>query len=194
MAENQTPKPDERIARELQRVRRGGAEKYHRKNAEQGKLFARERLRLLLDEGSFVEDGALANGLDPELPADGVVTGLGAVDGRAVAVIANDSTVKAGSWGARTVEKILRIQETAARERLPLFYLVDSAGARITDQVEMFPGRRGAGRIFHNEVHLSGLVPRSACSSARPPPAGRTSRRSATSSSWSRGTRRCTSA
>jgi acetyl-CoA carboxylase carboxyltransferase component len=151
--------PDERIAAELERVRRGGAEKYHRKNAEQGKLFARERLRRLLDDGSFVEDAALANGLDPELPADGVVTGLGTIGGRAVAVMANDSTVKAGSWGARTVEKILRIQEVAARERLPLFYLVDSAGARITDQIEMFPGRRGAGRIFHNEVHLSGVVP-----------------------------------
>jgi acetyl-CoA carboxylase carboxyltransferase component len=106
-----------------------------------------------------VEDGALANALDPELPADGVVTGLGRVDGRPVAVMANDSTVKAGSWGARTVEKILRVQEVAAAQRLPLFYLVDSAGARITDQVEMFPGRRGAGRIFHNEVHLSGVVP-----------------------------------
>ena len=154
-----TRTPEQRITAELERVRKGGAEKYHRKNAEQRKLFARERLRLLLDEGSFVEDGALANGLDPELPADGVVTGVGAVEGRAVAVMANDSTVKAGSWGKRTVEKILRIQETAAAQRLPLFYLVDSAGARITDQVEMFPGRRGAGRIFHNEVHLSGVVP-----------------------------------
>src|SRR5690349_6416809 len=159
MADEGSQGPDARIARELVRVRKGGAEKYHRKNAEQGKLFARDRLRLLLDEGSFVEDGALANGLDPELPADGVVTGLGAVDGRAVAVMANDSTVKAGSWGARTVEKILRVQETARAQRLPLFYLVDSAGARITDQVEMFPGRRGAGRIFWNEVHLSGVVP-----------------------------------
>src|SRR5512142_1718768 len=154
-----TLSPDQRIARELARVRRGGAEKYHRKNTEQRKLFARERLRLLLDEGSFVEDGALANAADPELPADGVVTGVGTIEGRAVALMANDSTVKAGSWGARTVEKILRIQEVAAAQRLPLFYLVDSAGARITDQVEMFPGRRGAGRIFHNEVHLSGRVP-----------------------------------
>ncbi len=151
--------PDERLEAELARVRRGGAEKYHRKNAEQGKLFARERLALLLDEGSFVEDGALANALDPELPADGVVTGLGAIEGRPVCVMANDSTVKAGSWGKRTVEKILRVQEVAAAQRLPLFYLVDSAGARITDQLEMFPGRRGAGRIFHNEVHLSGVVP-----------------------------------
>jgi acetyl-CoA carboxylase carboxyltransferase component len=159
MAENGTRSPDQRIAAELERVRKGGAEKYHRKNAEQGKLFARDRLALLLDEGSFVEDGALANGLDPELPADGVITGFGTLDGRAVAVMANDSTVKAGSWGKRTVEKILRIQETAAAQRLPLFYLVDSAGARITDQIEMFPGRRGAGRIFFNEVRLSGVVP-----------------------------------
>jgi len=151
--------PDARIEAELARVEAGGAGKYHAKNAEQGKRFARERLALLLDPGSFVEDGALANALDPELPADGVVTGLGTIGGRAVCVMANDSTVKAGSWGARTVEKILRIQEVAADRRLPIFYLVDSAGARITDQVEMFPGRRGAGRIFHNEVHLSGLVP-----------------------------------
>jgi len=150
---------DEQIEAELARVRKGGAERYHQKNREQGKLFVRERLDLLLDPGSFVEDGALANALDPELPADGVVTGLGTIDGRPVAVMANDSTVKAGSWGARTVEKILRVQEVAAAQRLPLFYLVDSAGARITDQVEMFPGRRGAGRIFHNEVALSGRVP-----------------------------------
>ncbi len=150
---------DEGVKAELARVLRGGAEKNHQKNAQQGKLFARDRLSLLLDPGSFVEDGALANALDPELPADGVIAGLGRVDGRAVAVMANDSTVKAGSWGARTVEKIVRLQEVALAQRLPLFYLVDSAGARITDQVEMFPGRRGAGRIFHNQVHLSGLVP-----------------------------------
>jgi acetyl-CoA carboxylase carboxyltransferase component len=73
--------------------------------------------------------------------------------------MANDSTVKAGSWGARTVEKIVRIQETAGRLRIPLFYLVDSAGARITDQIDMFPGRRHAGRIFNNQVKLSGAVP-----------------------------------
>src|SRR5512147_570684 len=159
MSDDRTPSADQRITAELARVRRGGADKYHQKNAEQGKLFARERLRLLLDEGSLLEDGALANAQDPELPADGVVTGMGTIDGRPVCVMANDSTVKAGSWGKRTVEKIVRIQEVAARERMPLFYLVDSAGARITDQVEMFPGRRGAGRIFHNEVHLSGIVP-----------------------------------
>jgi acetyl-CoA carboxylase carboxyltransferase component len=137
----------------------GGAAKYHEKNAAEGKLFVRERLVRLLDENSFVEDGLLANSLDPDLPADGVVIGVGKIDGRVVCVMANDSTVKAGSWGARTVEKILRIQETARDLRCPLFYLVDSAGARITDQVEMFPGRRGAGRIFYNQVALSGQVP-----------------------------------
>jgi acetyl-CoA carboxylase carboxyltransferase component len=143
----------------IERVEKGGGEKYHAKNREVGKRFARDRIGLLLDAGSFVEEGKLANNVDPELPADGVVTGLGRIDGRPVALMANDSTVKAGSWGARTVEKILRIQETAARLKVPLLYLVDSAGARITDQVDMFPGRRGAGRIFYNEVHLSGLVP-----------------------------------
>lgn len=141
------------------RVEQGGAPKYHQKNTEQKKLFARKRIELLLDEGSFVEDAALANNLNPEFPADGVVTGTGTIDGRVVAVMANDSTIKAGSWGARTVEKILRIQETAAQLQCPLFYLVDSAGARITDQVEMFPGRRGAGRIFYNQVQMSGRIP-----------------------------------
>jgi acetyl-CoA carboxylase carboxyltransferase component len=148
-----------RFAEIRARVEQGGAPRYHQKNAEQKKLFARRRIELLLDPGSFVEDAALANNLNPELPADGVVTGTGTIDGRIVAVMANDSTIKAGSWGARTVEKILRIQETAERLKCPLFYLVDSAGARITDQVQMFPGRRGAGRIFYNQVKLSGRIP-----------------------------------
>jgi len=136
-----------------------GGTRYLAKLREQHKLTARERLDLLLDKDSFVEDGLFANVLADELPADGVVTGLGTVDGRQVAVMANDPTVKAGSWGARTVEKIVRIQETAMRTRVPLFYLIDSAGARITDQIDMFPGRRHAGRIFFNEVALSGVVP-----------------------------------
>ena len=148
---------DVRALRE--RAQAGGAPKYHQKNAEQGKLLARERIARLTDAGSFVEDATLANTLADELPADGVITGVGKVAGRSVAIMANDSTVKAGSWGARTVEKILRVQETAQRLSCPLLYLVDSAGARITDQVEMFPGRRGAGRIFKNQVALSGRVP-----------------------------------
>jgi acetyl-CoA carboxylase carboxyltransferase component len=144
-----------------ERIRQGGAEKYHSANAGAGKKFCRERIALLCDEGGrdFVEDGLYANALAGDLPADGVVTGIGRVHGRPVAIMANDSTVKAGSWGARTVEKIVRIQEVAGRLRIPLFYLVDSAGARITDQIDMFPGRRHAGRIFRNQVRLSGAIP-----------------------------------
>ena len=145
--------------RELRDKALKGGTRYLPKLREQNKLTARERLDLLLDEGSFVEDGLFANVIANELPADGVVTGLGTIEARQIAVMANDPTVKAGSWGARTVEKIIRIQETSARLRVPLFYLVDSAGARITDQIEMFPGRRHAGRIFFNEVQLSGAVP-----------------------------------
>ena len=84
---------------------------------------------------------------------------MATVAGRPVALMANDPTVKAGSWGPKTVEKIIRIQEQALEHQVPMIYLVDSAGARITDQVQMFPGRRGAGRIFHTEVKLSGVVP-----------------------------------
>ncbi len=141
------------------KILQGGKKKYHEKNKEQGKLFARDRLKLLLDDGLLVEDGLFANCEAGDLPADGVITGIGKIHGRTVCVMANDSTVKAGSWGKRTVEKILRIQETAEKLNCPIFYLVDSAGARITDQVEMFPGRRGAGRIFYNQVKLSGRVP-----------------------------------
>ncbi|HEV7364059.1 MAG TPA: acyl-CoA carboxylase subunit beta, partial [Solirubrobacteraceae bacterium] len=85
--------------------------------------------------------------------------GTGTIAGRPVALMANDPTVKAGSWGPKVVEKILRIQERALTQRIPMVYLVDSAGARITEQTRMFPGRRHAGRIFHNEIVLSGVVP-----------------------------------
>ena len=152
-------KRGDEVTDRLDKIRSGGDAKYHAKAAEQGKLFCRERLALLFDSDSFTEDAAFANSLAGELPADGIVTGTGRVDGRTVCAMANDSTVKAGSWGARTVEKILRIQERAERLRVPLLYLVDSAGARITDQIQMFPGRRGAGRIFHNQVRLSGMIP-----------------------------------
>ncbi|HEY6739206.1 MAG TPA: acyl-CoA carboxylase subunit beta [Actinopolymorphaceae bacterium] len=133
------------------------------KLASQGKLYVRDRIAALVDPGTFVEDGQLANALADELPADGVVTGRALVDGRAVLVVANDPTVKAGSWGARTVEKIVRVTETALEDELPIFWLVDSAGARITDQAQLFPGRRGAGRIFHNQVLLSGKAPQICC-------------------------------
>lgn len=150
---------EQELLQDLEKVR-GGNAKYRPKLKEQKKYFCRERLAKLFDPGTeFLEDGILANHQDSELPADGVVTGIGVIHGRKVAVMANDTTVKAGSWGALTVEKIVRIQETAMRLRIPLFYLVDSAGARITDQIDMFPGRRHAGKIFNNQVKLSGAVP-----------------------------------
>jgi acetyl-CoA carboxylase carboxyltransferase component len=159
-----TPNEDqERLAKAAERALAGNLEKVGDKLERQGKLFVRDRLALLLDEGSFLEDALLANASATDLPADGVVTGTGTVDGRPVAVVANDPTVKAGSWGARTVEKIVRLTELALRHELPVFWLIDSAGARITDQVELFPGRRGAGRIFHNQIKLSGRVPQICC-------------------------------
>src|SRR4051794_30862858 len=162
---------EEALEQHRKRAMAGGAAKYHDANAARGKLFARERVAALVDADSFVEDGAYANVLAEGLPADGVVTGRATVDGRPVCLMANDSTVKAGSWGARTVEKIIRIIERAYAEGVPMVYLVDSAGARITDQVELFPGRRGAGHIFHTQVRASGSIPQ-ACALFGPSAAG----------------------
>jgi methylmalonyl-CoA decarboxylase subunit alpha len=147
------------LQEKVTQIEAGGHPKYHEKLAEQNKLFVRERLNLLFDGGVYEEDGKFANFQAGDLPADGVVTAIGKIGGQTVCVMANDSTVKAGSWGARTVEKIIRIQETAEKLNVPLLYLVDSAGARITDQLDMFPNRRGAGKIFYNQVKLSGMIP-----------------------------------
>src|ERR671911_1205266 len=154
--------PTERSATDLESALEaalsGGPERHHEKVAQQGKLPVRERVARLVDPESFSEEALLANWDQEGLGADGVVTGLALVGGRRVALMANDPTVEAGAWGPKTVEKILRVQERALKLELPLFYLLDSAGGRITDQVQMFPGRRGAGRIFYNEVVLSGRV------------------------------------
>ena len=127
------------------------------------KLPVSQRLELLLDPGSWVEDGLLANAQADGLPADGVRTGVGRVDGRPVAVIAHDFAVKAGSWGRLTCEKQIRILERADRDLLPVVYLVDSAGGRLTDQLGFFSDRRGASRIFQLQVALSGRVPQICC-------------------------------
>ena len=143
----------------LEAALEGGPERHRKKVVEQEKLPVRERVERLVDTDSFAEEALLANWEQEGLGADGVVTGMATIGGRRVALMANDPAVKAGSWGPKTVEKILRIQERALRHQVPIVYMVDSAGARITDQVQMFPGRRGAGRIFHNQVRLSGQVP-----------------------------------
>jgi methylmalonyl-CoA decarboxylase subunit alpha len=143
----------------LEQARAGGPARHHEKSEQQGKLPVRERVARLVDPDSFTEDALLANWEQEGFGADGVVTGMATIAGRPVCLMANDPTVKAGSWGPKTVEKIIRIQEQALEHRTPMIYLVDSAGARITEQVQMFPGRRHAGRIFYTEVKLSGVVP-----------------------------------
>src|SRR4026208_542741 len=121
---------EQRYRQERSRIEQGHV-KYRDKLKEEGKLFVRDRLKLLLDPGTeFQEDFLFARNQEPDTPADGVVTGVGAVGGRTVAVMANDYTVKAGSWGEKTVQKIVRIQERAERLQLPLLYLAPTARGR----------------------------------------------------------------
>src|SRR4051794_41511327 len=109
----------------LERARAGGPERHHEKSAQQGKLPVRERIERLVDAGSFTEEALLANWEQEGLGADGVVTGMASVGGRPVAVMANDPTVKAGSWGAKTREKIIPVQEQGARPPRPMVYPAD---------------------------------------------------------------------
>jgi hypothetical protein len=179
-----------------ERTARALAGNLHRdadKLARQHKLFVRDRLDLLCDKGTFVEDGLLANALADDLPADGVITGVGRVEGRAVCVMANDPTVKAGSWGARTVEKIVRLTEHALRHELPIFWLIDSAGARITDQVELFPGGAAPGGSSPTKCDCRARSRRSVACSGRRRQGARTSRAFAMWCSWWKAMRRCTS-
>ena len=162
---------EERYHHERARIEQGHV-KYRDKLKAEGKLFVRDRLKLLLDPGTELqEEWLFARNQEADTPADGVVTGVGTVGGRTVCIMANDYTVKAGSWGEKTVLKIVRIQEKAARLRVPMLYLVDAAGGRISEQVKIFPGRFHAGRIFYNEVQLSGVVPQ-VCILFGPSPAG----------------------
>ena len=129
----------------------GGAERIARQR-EQGKLTARERVALLLDAGApWLEVGLLVayDQYDGQAPGAGVVTGVGLVHGRPVVVVANDATVKAGSWWPETIKKILRAQEIAMRQHIPIVYLVDSAGVNLPYQGGVFPGQYGASRIFY---------------------------------------------
>ena len=139
--------------RELEdRVRQGGGPERAAKQHKQGKLTARERVAKLLDEGTrFLEIGLLVayDQYEGEAPSAGVVTGVGIVHGRDVVVVANDATVKAGSWWPETIKKILRAQEVAMRCRVPIIYLVDSAGVNLPYQGGVFPGQYGAARIFY---------------------------------------------
>ncbi|HYT71056.1 MAG TPA: carboxyl transferase domain-containing protein [Gemmatimonadales bacterium] len=134
------------------RLEQGGGQEKIRRQHEQGKLTARERVAGLLDKGAeWFEVGLLVayDQYDGQAPAAGVVTGLGRIAGRPVVVVANDATVKAGSWWPETIKKILRAQEIAMRQRIPIVYLVDSAGVNLPYQGGVFPGQYGAARIFY---------------------------------------------
>jgi acetyl-CoA carboxylase carboxyltransferase component len=144
------------LARELQdlraRLRAGGGERRIQRQHDQGKLTARERIQLLLDAPEdWVELGLLVayDQYEGEAPGAGVVTGVGRVEGREVVLVANDATVKAGSWWPETIKKMLRAQEVAMRCRIPIIYLVDSAGVNLPYQGGVFPGQYGAARIFY---------------------------------------------
>lgn len=145
-----------RLAHELEelerRLREGGGARRIQKQHDDGKLTARERIGLLLDPRSrFLEVGLLLahDRYDGQAPAAGVVTGIGSVCGREVVVVANDATVKAGSWWPETITKMLRAQELAMRGRIPIVYLVDSAGVNLPYQGGVFPGQYGASRLFY---------------------------------------------
>ena len=130
----------------------------------------RDRLTYLLDPGSFIEDGLLVRSLD-DLPADAVVTGFGKIGGRPVAVIANDMTVKAGTWGRKTYQKMTSTQRKADELGIPLIYLVDSAGARLDEQQYCYAGHDAMGNIFYNQIQFSGRIPQ-ICVLFGPSPAG----------------------
>jgi 3-methylcrotonyl-CoA carboxylase beta subunit len=141
-------------------VARGGGERALERHRGRGKLTARERIDRLIDPGAaFLELNALAAwGLhDGEAPSAGIVTGIGVVEGRHCVIVANDATVKGGSYFPQTVKKHLRAQEVALQNRLPCLYLVDSGGAFLPLQAEVFPDREHFGRIFYNQARLSAL-------------------------------------
>ena len=135
-----------------ERLRQGGGPAKIEKQHQSGKLTARERVSKLIDHGAmFLEIGLLVahDKYDGQAPAAGVITGIGLVEGRPTVIVANDATVKAGAWWPETIPKILRAQEIAMRNRLPIVYLVDSAGINLPYQGSIFPGQYGAARIFY---------------------------------------------
>ena len=150
----------EDLQTQMAQVALGGGEKARSKHTERGKLLPRERIRALLDPGSpFLELSPLAaHGMyDDAAPCAGVITGIGRVHGQEIVVVANDATVKGGTYFPMTVKKHLRAQEVALENRLPCIYLVDSGGAFLPLQDEVFPDKEHFGRIFYNQARLSGL-------------------------------------
>ncbi len=148
----------EELRRTVEQVRQGGGERARARHVGRGKLLPRDRVRALIDPGSpFLEVGQLAaHGMyGGEVPSAGLITGIGRVSGRECMIVANDATVKGGTYFPLTVKKHLRAQEIAAQNRLPCVYLVDSGGANLPNQDEVFPDRDHFGRIFYNQATMS---------------------------------------
>src|SRR5262245_39469296 len=142
----------------LEQIRKGGSEEARKKHEERGKLFVRERIRLLLDEDKpFLELSPLAahDVYEGDVPAAGIVTGIGWIHGQPAMIVANDATVKGGTYYPLTVKKHIRAQEIARENRLACVYLVDSVGAFLPLQADVFPYKEHFGRIFFNEANLS---------------------------------------
>jgi 3-methylcrotonyl-CoA carboxylase beta subunit len=156
-----------RLRTEVARVAAGGSDNARERHTSRGKLLPRDRVERLLDPGSpFLEIGQLAaNGMyDDEVPGAGLIAGIGRVSGRQVMIVCNDATVKGGTYYPLTVKKHLRAQEIAQENRLPCVYLVDSGGANLPHQAEVFPDRDHFGRIFFNQANMSALgIPQIAC-------------------------------
>ncbi|MBI1878178.1 MAG: acyl-CoA carboxylase subunit beta [Chloroflexi bacterium] len=170
MSDQTPPHPQQLLIEKIEQFKKGGDQKYHDKLQEQNKMFVRDRLNYLLDPDSFLEDGLLTRSLD-NLPADAVVTGFGKINGRMVAIIANDMTVKAGTWGRKTYQKMTYTQLKADEMGIPLIYLIDSAGARLDEQHYCYAGHDAMGNIFYNQIQISGRVPQ-ICILFGPSPAG----------------------
>ena len=146
------------LREKVDRIAQGGGERAREKHLQRGKLLPRERIRVLLDTGSpFLELSQFAaySMYNNEVPAAGVITGIGRVAGQECMIIANDATVKGGSYFPMTVKKHIRAQEIARENRLPCIYLVDSGGANLPTQDEVFPDREHFGRIFYNQANMS---------------------------------------
>ncbi|UPM42872.1 acyl-CoA carboxylase subunit beta [Halocatena salina] len=153
---------ERRLRKEIEEIVSGGPERGHEKIEALGKAFVRDRLDLIFDTIEY-EDGTFARQSDDELPADGLLTGVGTIDGRTVAFTANDYTVKAGSLGQMGVEKVIRIEERAMELGVPMLRLIDSTGARLNaterEPGDTHMGRYHGGKMFYNQCRLSGRVP-----------------------------------
>ncbi|MGN6583587.1 MAG: carboxyl transferase domain-containing protein, partial [Rhizobiaceae bacterium] len=155
------------IAEKAATIERGGSEEARKRHLSRGKLLPRERLAQLLDTGApFLEIGQFAayGMYGEDIPSAGMIAGIGRVEGREVMVVVNDATVKGGTYYPMTVKKHLRAQEIARENNLPCLYLVDSGGANLPNQDEVFPDREHFGRIFYNQANMSAAgIPQIAC-------------------------------